>query len=101
MEYGKNKWKTKRSKILRKDKYKDVLAQRYGKTIEATIVHHIYPAEDYPEYAYCDWNLISVSAATHNKLHIRGSHELSEEGLRLLKRTTPGIDWRNKHGTKA
>ena len=28
---------------------------------EANTVHHIYPADEYPQYAWCDWNLISVS----------------------------------------
>lgn len=100
MDYGAAKWKKKRKHILRLDGYKDAIAGRYGKTIEATVVHHIFPADEYPEYALDDWNLISVSAATHNKLHKRGSHELSEEGLRLMRRTMPGKNWRKKHGTK-
>lgn len=100
MDYGTEKWKRKRKHILRLDGYKDAVAGRYGKAVEATIVHHIFPADEYPEYAWEDWNLISVSAATHNKLHKRESHELSEEGLRLMRRTMPGKNWRKKHGTK-
>lgn len=96
MDYGKNKWKKKRAKILRLDGYKDRIAQRYGKSIEASVVHHIYPAEDYPEYAWCDWNLISVSVATHNRLHVRETRELTAEGRTLMRRTVPGTDWRRK-----
>lgn len=40
----------------------------YGGNEEANTVHHIYPADEYPQYAWCDWNLISVSQKGHNKL---------------------------------
>lgn len=69
---------------------------RYGRTEEATIVHHIYPAEAYPEYAWQDWNLISVSMATHNKLENRTTGELTELGRQLMNDTVPGKDWRRK-----
>ena len=29
-------------------------AARYGRIVEATTVHHIWPAEAWPEYAWCD-----------------------------------------------
>ena len=96
MNYNSPKWKKKRQKILRLDGYKDVIAARYGRTIPAEIVHHIYPAEAYPEYAYCDWNLISVSKATHNKLENRATGELTEFGRKLMEKTEPGKDWREK-----
>ena len=48
-----------------------------------------YPAEDYPEYAWEDWNLISVSRKTHNKLHDRNTDKLTAEGAKLLERTVP------------
>lgn len=93
--YG-NKWKKKRLRILRLDGYIDQIAKRYGRTEEATVVHHIYPAEHYPEYAWQDWNLISVSLATHNQLENRKTGELTELGLALQRRTVPGVDWRRK-----
>lgn len=96
MNYNSPKWKKKRKKILRLDGYKDVIAARYGRTMPAEIVHHIYPAEAYPEYAYCDWNLISVSKATHNKLENRATGELTEFGRKLMQKTEPGKDWRKK-----
>lgn len=68
----------------------------YGRTEEATTVHHIYPAEAYPEYAWEDWNLISVSAAGHNKLENRKTGELSRLGRQLMERTIPGVNWRKK-----
>ena len=84
--YGSDKWKHKRSCVLRRDGYIDQIDKRYGKTTEATIVHHIFPLEDYPQYAYCDWNLISVSAKNHNKLHNQDG-SLTPAGEHLLQRT--------------
>lgn len=94
MNYKTTKWKKKRKHILMLDGYKDVLEARYGRMKEATIVHHIYPAEKYPEYEYCDWNLISVSEATHNKLENRQTRELTTLGRELMQRTIPGVNWR-------
>lgn len=96
--YGSYRWKRKRQHVLRLDNYKDVIAAKYGKIQEATIVHHIYPAEQYPEYAWCDWNLISVSMSTHNKLENRKTGELTELGRELMVRTEPGKNWRKRNG---
>ena len=96
-DYGSSKWKRKRLHILRLDGYKDRIAARYGRTVEATIIHHIYPADTYPEYAWQDWNLISVSMATHNKLENRATGELTRMGLELMNQTIPGKDWRKRH----
>ena len=97
-DYGSAKWKRKREHILKLDGYKDRVAAMYGRAEEARIVHHIYPADDYPEYAWDDWNLISVSKGTHNKLENRNTHDLTELGWWLMSITKPGIDWRKKHG---
>lgn len=96
MDYYGGSWKKKRKKILRMDGYICQVAKRYGRTEEATVVHHIYPADKYPEYAWCDWNLISVSLATHNKLENRETGELTKMGMELQRRTKPGIDWRKR-----
>ena len=85
--YKTAKWEAKRASILRRDAYQDQLKKRYGKLVQATIVHHIFPANEFPEYAWEDWNLISVSLATHNELHDRNTNELTNKGIELLKRT--------------
>ena len=82
-----NRWKKLRAYILTRDKYLDQIALRYGNRIEATTVHHIFPREFFPEFTYCEWNLISLSAKTHNRLHDRESHKLTDEGFELLRRT--------------
>lgn len=97
MNYRTRKWEKKRAHILRLDRYIDRVAKRYGKTIEANLVHHIYPADEYPEYAWQDWNLISVSVSTHQKLHDRNTGKLTALGVELQERTVPGKDWR-RHG---
>ena len=92
--YGGQKWKNKRAHILRRDGYVDQYAKRWGRTLDAVIVHHIYPAAMYPEYAWEDWNLISISRRTHELLEDRKTGELTEAGRKLMESTEPGRDWR-------
>lgn len=83
MDYQSAKWKKKRLHILRRDGYLCQIAKRYGKTEEATVVHHIYPADKYPQWQWADWNLISVSQTAHNQLENRKTGELTELGLKF------------------
>ena len=95
-DYYGGRWKRKRLHILRLDGYRCQVAKMYGRTEEATIVHHIYPAAEYPEWAWEDWNLISVSMATHNKLENRKTGELTDLGRQLQRMIRPGEDWRKR-----
>lgn len=92
-QYG-HKWEKLRAAVLRRDKYRSQIAARYGRLIPADTVHHILPAEHFPEYMFMKWNLISISAREHNRLHDRATHELTEEGLELAMRTAvrQGLD---------
>ena len=85
--YESPKWQRLRARILRRDNYQDQELKRYGKIRQAEVVHHIFPKNDFPEYAYEPWNLISVSRATHNTFHDRDTDELTEKGIELLRRT--------------
>lgn len=87
--YESIKWKKKRKKILKRDGYKCQESKRFGKDVEATVVHHIYPVEDYPEYAWCDWNLVSLSLTKHNAMHDRKTNELTLLGREWMFRTIP------------
>ncbi len=80
------------------DKYVCQIDKMFGRASEANTVHHIYPADEYPEYAWCDWNLISVSLASHNRLENRSTGELTKLGQQLMERTVPRIDWRKRNG---
>lgn len=85
-----HRWRRKREQILKRDGHLCQMRKRYGLRVPAEIVHHIWPAEDYPEYAYEDWNLISLCVAAHDELHDRTSGRLSAKGLALKSRTPPG-----------
>ena len=84
-----NVWEIKRKNILNRDGYIDQYIKRTtGKTKPANIVHHILPKEKYPQYAYADWNLISVSLDTHRRiLHNMHSGDLTKEGQKLMIET--------------
>lgn len=90
--YNQKRWIRLRERILRRDKYVCQVSKRYGKITEGNTVHHIFPRDDFPEYQYEPWNLITVSASTHDRLHERNSQTLTEQGIDLLVRTA------RKHG---
>lgn len=87
MIYKTARWVSLRKRILRRDKYLCQNCKRYGRRVEATTVHHIYPLSEYDEYKYCAWNLISLCSACHNKMHDRDSDRLTIEGMRLKEKT--------------
>lgn len=85
--YNSTRWLRLRERVLKRDGYLCQISKRYGKRVQATVVHHIFPRENYPEYQWEPWNLISVSMAAHNALHDRETDALTDEGRRLLERT--------------
>lgn len=68
-DYTSERWKAKSRKIKQRDKYRCVWCARYGKLRDAKVVHHIKEADEYPELAYDDENLVSLCLACHNKAH--------------------------------
>lgn len=84
--YKTKRWRHKREVILRRDKYMCQISKRFGKLVEANTVHHIFPRKEFPEYAWEDWNLISVSNAVHNELEDRVSGTLTDKGIALMHR---------------
>ena len=80
MNYKIKRWQELRLKILKRDKYMCQHSKRYGKRVDATIVHHIFPADLYPQYAYKPWNLISLSNAAHEEMHDRSTHAITTVG---------------------
>lgn len=74
------------ARAMRRDDYMCQLSKRYGKRVPAEVVHHIYPVDEYPEYAYCLWNLISLTRKQHNRLHDRNTGALTAEGIALQRR---------------
>ena len=88
-DYKGKRWRDLAARAMRRDGYMCQLSKRYGKQVPAELVHHIYPVDEYPEYAYCLWNLISLSRAVHNTLHDRSTNKLTAEGIALMRRTKP------------
>ena len=86
-DYKSKRWRKLAGRAMRRDGYQCQLSKRYGKQVEAELVHHIYPVEQYPQYGYCLWNLISLSREAHNRLHDRTTNRLTAEGLALMRRT--------------
>lgn len=89
MDYKSTRWRHLRERVLRRDGYRCRENARYGRVVEATTVHHVWPAAQYPEYAYCEWNLISLSAKAHNAMHDREADALTELGEAWRQRVTP------------
>lgn len=85
--YKSTRWKKLRERILRRDHYQCQESKRYGRLRQADTVHHIFPLSAFPEYAWEEWNLISLSASEHDSMHTRRGDQLSEKGMELLRRT--------------
>lgn len=92
--YTSTKWLHLREKILRRDGYMCQLSKRYGKYQQAEVVHHIFPRDEFPEFQYEPWNLISLTVAMHHTLHDRTNGQLSVEGVKLLRKVArqQGVD---------
>ena len=86
------RWQRLRKRALERDGHRCREAIRYGRIEPATHVHHIWPAEDYPEFAYCLWNLISLTQANHEAMHHKTTRKLTALGLRWKNRTPPRSD---------
>lgn len=90
MNYKKKRWLDKRERILRRDKYLCCECRRYKAVPKpASVVHHCWPADEYPEYRYADWNLISLCAKHHDAMHDRLSGKLTTHGEWWKRRRSP------------
>ena len=84
--YKSARWQRLRAMVLRRDGYQCQVTKRYGRRVEATTVHHVFPREEFPEYQWEPWNLISLAGDVHDEMHDRQSGALTEKGVELLKR---------------
>lgn len=85
--YKTKRWERLRRAVLARDGYKCKESARYGKSIQASTVHHIFPRDEYPQYQWEEWNLISLSAEEHNTMHDRNTGALTDKGRELMQRT--------------
>ena len=86
------RWRRLRQQALNRDGCRCRDSIRYGKVVVATAVHHVWPAEDYPEFAYCLWNLISLCESAHDEMHDRKTRKLTAKGIAWRNRTPPPSD---------
>lgn len=84
--YKSARWQRLRAAVLRRDGYQCQVTKRYGRRAEATTVHHVFPREEFPEYQWEPWNLISLAGDVHDEMHDRQSGALTAKGVELLKR---------------
>lgn len=80
--YKRKAWELKAKVIKKRDGFMCQECRRYGKNKDAECVHHIYPADEYPELFYNNNNLISLCNACHNKMHDRCTQEITSIGKR-------------------
>lgn len=85
--YKSTRWERLRCVILKRDGYKCQISRRFGRDVQADTVHHIFPREEFPEYQWQAWNLISLAGDVHNRMHDRMTNALTREGVELLRRT--------------
>jgi 5-methylcytosine-specific restriction endonuclease McrA len=97
-DYKDKRWLHKREVILRRHNYLCQESKRYGKSVTATTVHHIYPVEFYPELAYEDWNLLPLSGTKHDMMHDRVTHEVTALGRYWQDKVKVKYDeWTKQH----
>lgn len=75
-----------RDAILRRDGWRCQISRWYGKRVEADTVHHVFPRDEFPEYQWDRWNMISLSGAVHDTLHDRVTGRLTGKGVELLRK---------------
>lgn len=81
-------WRRKANSILRRDGYIDqYILKTTGRMIEANLVHHILPRDEFPQYAMEDWNLISLNKRTHSRIIHTIKGKLTNEGRKLMMET--------------
>jgi|SRR5690625_1319520 len=78
--YGRVQWTRVRSNILRRDEYMCRECRRFGRTTEATHVHHIFPIETHWELRTNRDNLVSLCNVCHEKMHNRITNEITKVG---------------------
>lgn len=84
--YKGRRWEIIRAAALARDGYLCQESKRFGKMVSADTVHHAFPRDEFPEYQYALWNLVSLSGAKHDEMHDRNTNRLTDKGAELLRR---------------
>ena len=71
MDYKGARWLNLRARALARDHFECQWCAAEGKAVPATTVHHILPAEQFPDKAYELDNLVSLCRESHEAHHGR------------------------------
>jgi 5-methylcytosine-specific restriction endonuclease McrA len=84
--YKSRRWRLLRKSVLRRDGYVCQWSKRFGKRVDADTVHHVFPRDEFPEYQWETWNLVSLAGCVHDQMHDRVTGALTDKGVELLRR---------------
>lgn len=84
----------------RADGCDELIRASTGRIVPGEIVHHIYPADEYPAMRLLPTNLIFVSRETHERIHAiyqqgrDAMHEITKKLFRInLQASDESVDW--------
>ena len=80
------KWYKFRDKVMRQHDYLCQESLRYGQSVPAEMVHHIYPVSEYPELEYVSWNCLPLTNRKHNTFHDRNNDKIIGNGIYWQKK---------------
>lgn len=80
------KWIKFRDRIMREHDYLCQESLRYGRRVQAEMVHHIYPVSEYPELEFEKWNCLPILNKIHNTFHDRTNDKIVGQGLYWQKK---------------
>lgn len=86
------RWEKLRARAFRRDGYMCRECARYGRHVPAERAHHAWPVEDWPEFEWALWNLVSLCLSCHDAMHDRHSRQLTALGEAWRRRTKPPGD---------
>lgn len=74
------KWKKFAERTKRKYSYLCQESLRFGERVEAEMIHHIFPVDNFPELEFVSWNVIPVTFKKHETFHDRTNDEITKIG---------------------
>ncbi|HEM3451962.1 TPA: HNH endonuclease [Streptococcus suis] len=80
------KWEKFRDKMMRKSDYLCQESLRYGLSVSAEMVHHIFPVSEYPELEFVEWNCLALTNRKHNTFHDRVNDKVVGQGIYWQKK---------------
>lgn len=80
------KWEKFRDKMMRKSDYLCQESLRYGLSVQAEMIHHIFPVSEYPELEFVEWNCLALTNRKHNTFHDRVNDKVVAQGIYWQKK---------------